>query len=154
MEAEKKLTALEQKWQDEKAAKGPRLDDAITDAGKVDEEKLNSGVLDLVPDPTGWRLAILPYRGTKTSKGGIVLAEETQKRTQLATNVGYVLKVGPLAYADETKFPDGPWCKPGDWVIFGRYAGSRIQIDGGEIRLLNDDEILGHVSDPENILHM
>ena len=65
-----------------------------------------------------------------------------------------MLKAGPLAYADASKFPDGPWCKEGDWVIFGRYAGSRIQIDGGEIRLLNDDEILGIVTDPENILHM
>ena len=62
-----------------------------------------------------------------------MLAKETQERTQLATNVGYVLKAGPLAYADASKFPDGPWCKEGDWVIFGRYAGSRIQIDGGEI---------------------
>jgi co-chaperonin GroES (HSP10) len=67
--------------------------------------------------------------------------------------VGYVLKLGPLAYADESKFPDGAWCKPGDWVVFGRYAGSRIQIEGGEIRLLNDDEILGIVSDPASILH-
>jgi len=83
-----------------------------------------------------------------------VLADETRQRTQLATNVGYVLKVGGLSYADESKFPHGPWCKPGDWVIFGRYAGSRIQIDGGEIRLLNDDEILGIVNDPEDILHM
>jgi co-chaperonin GroES (HSP10) len=83
-----------------------------------------------------------------------VLADETRQRTQLATNVGYVLKVGDLSYADESKFPHGPWCKEGDWVIFGRYAGSRIQIDGGEIRLLNDDEILGIVNDPEDILHM
>ena len=83
-----------------------------------------------------------------------MLADETQKRTQLATNVGYVLKTGDLAYADESKFPNGAWCKTGDWVIFGRYAGSRIQIDGGEIRLLNDDEILGVVNDPEDILHM
>ena len=82
------------------------------------------------------------------------MAKETQERTQLATNVGFVLKKGPLAYADPSKFPDGAWCNEGDWVIFGRYAGSRIQIDGGEIRLLNDDEILGIVTDPENVLHM
>lgn len=154
---EQKLTALEQIWQTAKEAEPPKklgIDQAITENGKIDTEKLVSNVLDLIPQPTGWRLAILPYRGTKTTKGGIVLADETQKRAQLATNVGYVLKTGDLAYADESKFPNGPWCKTGDWVIFGRYAGSRIQIDGGEIRLLNDDEILGVVNDPEDILHM
>jgi co-chaperonin GroES (HSP10) len=60
-----------------------------------------------IPTPTGWRIAILPYRGAEKTKGGIVLSEETQKRTQLATVCGYVLKVGTLAYMDETKFPTG-----------------------------------------------
>jgi co-chaperonin GroES (HSP10) len=154
METERKLTALEEKWQAQNAVKRPTLDQAITEDGKVNETALQGFVLDLIPKPTGWRLAILPYRGSKASKGGILFSDETQKRTQLATNVGYVLRVGDLAYADQTKFPNGPWCQKGDWVIFGRYAGSRIQIDGGEIRLLNDDEILGVVNDPEDILHM
>lgn len=148
-----KLTALEQKWADDKANQKPSLNDAYTDDGTVPESGLTQSVLDLIPQPTGWRLALLPYRGAGTSKGGIMLTKETTERTQLATNVGYVLKLGPLAYADESKFPDGAWCKPGDWVVFGRYAGSRIQIEGGEIRLLNDDEILGIVSDPASILH-
>ena len=67
---------------------------------------------------------------------------------------GYVLKVGDLAYADANKFFTGPWCKEGDWIIFGRYAGARIPIDGGEIRFINDDEVLGVVNDPSDILHM
>jgi len=144
------LTALEEKWK----ASQPSLYDAYSEDGKVHEEGIPENVLDLVPQPTGWRIALLPYRGAATTKGGIMLAKETQERNQLATNVGYVLKTGPLAYADEFKFPDGPWCKEGDWVIFGRYAGSRIQIEGGEIRLLNDDEVLGTVSNPESILHI
>ena len=145
-----KLTALEKKWQ----GSPPSLEDAYGEEGKINEEGIPESVLDLVPQPTGWRITLLPYRAATTTKGGIVLAKETQERNQLATNVGCVLKMGPLAYADESKFPHGPWCKEGDWVIFGRYAGSRIQIDGGEIRLLNDDEILGTVSDPESILHI
>jgi len=145
-----KLTALEKKWQ----GSSPSLEDAYGEGGKINEEGIPESVLDLVPQPTGWRITLLPYRGATTTKGGIVLAKETQERNQLATNVGCVLKMGPLAYADASKFPHGPWCKEGDWVIFGRYAGSRIQIDGGEIRLLNDDEILGTVSDPESILHI
>jgi co-chaperonin GroES (HSP10) len=54
---------------------------------------------------------------------------------------------------DKEKFPTGPWCKEGDWVIFARYAGSRLPIEGGEVRLLNDDEVLGTIKDPESVLH-
>ena len=64
-----------------------------------------------------------------------------------------MLKVGPLAYQDEQKFPTGPWCEDGDWVLFGRYAGSRFDIEGGEVKILNDDEIIAKVEDPEAILH-
>ncbi len=154
---EKPLTALEQKWKEEaeaKAARGPNLTDAYDDEGNFDPEQLSEPVRDRIPVPVGWRIAILPYRGPQKTKGGIVLAEETQKKTQLATTVGYVLRMGELAYKDESKFPMGPWCKEGDWIIFGRYAGSRITIDGGEIRILNDDEIIGRISNPADILHM
>jgi len=154
MQTATQLTPLEQKWQKEREEKGPTLDDAYSDEGQFDPASLEASVRDRIPTPTGWRIAILPYRGAEKTKGGIVLAEETQKRTQLATVCGYVLKVGELAYGDASKFPGGPWCKEGDWVIFGRYAGSRIGIDGGEIRILNDDEIIGRVNDPEDILHM
>jgi co-chaperonin GroES (HSP10) len=149
----KKLTALEEKWQQEIAAKTPSLEDAYTTDG-LKPENLDASVVDRIPTPTGWRIAILPYRGAEKTKGGIALAEETQRKQQLTTVCGYVLKVGPVAYADEGKFPTGPWCKQGDWIIFGRYAGARIPIDGGEIRLINDDEVLGIVNDPEDVLHM
>ena len=147
------MTALERKWAEEAQSKAPSLDDAYTESG-FSPEKLHQSVKDMIPTPTGWRIAILPYRGAEKTKGGIVLSEETQRKTQLSTVCGYVLKVGSLAYADESKFPTGPWCKEGDWIIFGRYAGARIPIDGGEIRLINDDEVLGVVRDPEDILHM
>ena len=74
------------------------------------------------------------------------------EETQIAANVGLVLKVGPDAYNDRDRFPNGAWCKEKDWVIFARYAGSRLNIEGGELRLLNDDEILVAVDDPESIL--
>ena len=64
-----------------------------------------------------------------------------------------MLKIGNLAYKDSEKFPDGPWCEKGDWVMFARYSGSRFKIDGGEVRILNDDEILACVLDPEDVLH-
>ena len=151
--ADESLTALERKWREEAENKGPKLEDSYTEDG-FDPSKLDKAVMDRIPTPTGWRIAILPYRGAEKSKGGIVLAEETQRKSNLATVCGYVLKVGSLAYGDESKFPTGAWCKEGDWIIFGRYAGARMAIDGGEIRILNDDEILATISDPEDILHM
>jgi len=147
------ITALEQKWKAEEEAKEPTLDDAYID-GVFNPKEIPNSVLDRIPDPSGWRIAILPYRGAEKTKGGIVLSEETQKKTVLNTVCGYVLKMGDLAYSDESKFPTGPWCEEGEWIIFGRYAGARIPIDGGEIRFINDDEVLGVINDPDDILHM
>ena len=90
--------------------------------------------------------------GDKT-KGGVVLAESTIERQQVASQCGLVLAMGPQCYKDKERYPTGPWCKVNDWVVFARYAGSRINIEGGEIRLLNDDEILATVQNPEDILH-
>jgi co-chaperonin GroES (HSP10) len=148
------MTALERKWAEEAANKEPELQDAYDDDGKLDTEKLDGAVMDRIPMPTGWRLVVLPYQGTKKSKGGIVLADQTLEKQRVTTVCGYVLAVGDLAYADTNKFPSGPWCKKGDWIVFGRYAGARLPIDGGEIRILNDDEILARVNNPEDILHM
>ena len=105
-----------------------------------------------LPNPTGWRMLILPFKMGEKTKGGVVLADETIERSQVASTCGLVLRMGPYCYNKE-KFPEGPWCKKGDWVIFARYAGSRILIDGGEVRLLNDDEILATIDNPEDIFH-
>lgn len=106
-----------------------------------------------MPDPTGWRLLILPYRGKGKTDGGIFLPDQTVEEHTISTQVGYVLKTGPLAYQDPDKFESGPWCEKGDWVMFARYAGSRFKIDGGEVRILNDDEVLAKIKEPEDILH-
>ena len=126
-------------------------------AKKEAEEKAKQKPLsERVPQPTGWRILVMPYTGKEKTDSGIYIPDNARDREARATVVCYVVKVGPLAYKDPDKFgPESqPWCKEGDWVIFGRYAGSRIQIDGGEIRLLNDDEILGIVNDPDDIIHM
>mgnify|MGYP003628099508 FL=1 len=98
-------------------------------------------------------MLILPYAGPEKTKGGIYLSENTQETIQLTTVVGLVLKQGNLCYRDKEKFPLGKWCAEKDWVIFGRYAGSRFKITGGEVRILNDDEIIATVSNPADILH-
>lgn len=148
------ITALEQKWAEEKAEKVPSLDDAYQDDGSLDVENLDVSVKDRIPKPTGWRIILLPYKGAEKSKGGILLADQTREKQQITTVCAYVLAVGPLAYKDEAKFPAGAWCKEGDWIIFGRYAGARVGLDGGEIRIINDDEVLAVINNPEDILHM
>jgi len=105
-----------------------------------------------LPAPSGWRLLVLPFTPKEKTKGGILIAQEALDKLRIATNCGYVLKMGPLTYHDKEKFPTGPWCKKGDWVIFARYAGSRLPIEGGEVRILNDDEVLGTIKDPESVL--
>lgn len=105
-----------------------------------------------LPRPTGYRILILPFAPASVTKGGIHIAKQTVDKERLATVVGYVVSMGPDAYSDTFKFPEGAWCKEGDWVIFGRYAGARFQIEGGDMRLLNDDEILATIDDPEAIL--
>jgi len=141
----------------------PKKTEALLDAYKQQEQvqtfldaqavSENKSLLDRLPSPTGWRILVLPYAGPKKTKGGIILTDTTSETIQMTTVCAYVLKVGDLAYKDKEKFPDGPWCQKGDWVIFGRYAGSRFKIDGGEVRILNDDEIIAKIQNPEDIHH-
>tara|TARA_R100000656_G_scaffold63001_1_gene48449 strand:+ start:211 stop:492 length:282 start_codon:yes stop_codon:yes gene_type:complete len=87
------------------------------------------------------------------TQGGVLITDSALERQQVASQCGLVLAMGSQCYKDKERYPDGPWCKVNDWVVFARYAGSRINIEGGEIRLLNDDEILATVQDPKDILH-
>lgn len=144
------MTALQKKWAEERAVE-QRVEE---DESSKRPEDLDQSVIDRIPKPTGWRIVVLPFKPPKKSKGGIVLAEQAVERLQIATVCGYVVSTGPLAYADKEKFPEGPWCKKGDWIVFGRYAGARISLDDGEIRILNDDEVLATIRDPEDIRHM
>ena len=119
----------------------------------LDPSKIDKSLLDRMPDPTGWRILVLPYKGKGKTEEAFC-SDQILANQEISTQVGYVLKVGPLAYEDKDKFPLGTWCNKGDWVIFARYAGSRFKIEGGEVRILNDDEILAKISDPEDILHV
>ena len=115
-------------------------------------ERLKTKETNKLPQHTGWRLVVLPFKMKEKTKVGIFLGQDTLERQQVGSNCGLVLAMGPHCY-DKDKFPEGPWCKKGEWVIFAKYAGSRIQIDGGEVRLLNDDEVLAKIDNPEDLLH-
>ena len=143
-EVPKHKNALEEKYKEQQveSVEVKRIDE--TNVGDIKSE---------LPVPSGWRLLVLPFTPKEKTKGGIIIAQESLDKARIATNCGYVVKMGPMAYGDKEKFPSGPWCKEGDWVIFARYAGSRIEIEGGEVRLLNDDEVLGTINNPESVLH-
>ena len=143
-EVPKHKNALEEKYKEQKVE--------FVEEKRVDETNV-ANIQDELPIPSGWRLLVLPFTPKEKTKGGIIIAQEALDKARIATNCGYVVKIGPMAYGDKEKFPTGPWCKKGDWVIFARYAGSRLPIEGGEVRLLNDDEVLGTIKDPESVLH-
>jgi len=144
-EVPKTRLALEEKYQSEEKSKEP-------EKKNIDETNVDS-ISDQLPEPSGYRLLVLPFTPKDKTKGGILIAQETLDKLRIAVNCGYVIKMGPLAYKDKEKFGEQPWCKKGDWVIFARYAGSRLPIEGGEVRILNDDEVLGTIKDPEAVLH-
>ena len=144
-EAPKIKLALEEKYEEEKKNLPPEPEPLSPD---------NIGdTVDELPEPSGYRILVLPFTPKNKTKGGILFSQETLDKARIATTCGYVLKMGDLAYQDKDKFKE-PWCKKGDWVIFARYAGSRLPIEGGEVRILNDDEVLGTVKDPESLLHL
>ena len=144
-EAPKIKLALEEKYKEEKKNLPPEPEPLSPD---------NIGdTVDELPEPSGYRILVLPFTPKNKTKGGILFSQESLDKARIATTCGYVLKMGDLAYKDKDKFGE-PWCKKGDWVIFARYAGSRLPIEGGEVRILNDDEVLGTVKDPESLLHL
>ena len=138
---------LEEKYQEEDKFK------SIDSKEPLNPDNIGSDTVDQLPEPTGYRLLVLPFTPKNKTKGGILFSQETLDRARIATTCGYVLKMGSLCYKDK-KFTSGPWCKKGDWVIFARYAGSRLPIEGGEVRILNDDEVIGTIKDPESVLHL
>jgi len=137
---------LEEKYEEEKKNQAPEKE-------PLNPDNIGDETVSQLPEPSGYRLLVLPFTPNNKTKGGIIFSQETLDRARIATTCGYVLKMGPLCYKDE-KFTSGPWCKKGDWVIFARYAGSRLPIEGGEVRLLNDDEVLGTIQNPESVLHL
>ena len=139
-EIPKHRNALQQKYNEEES-----------NVKRLDPDNIKE-VADELPEPSGYRILLLPFTPKEKTKGGILFSQEQLDKARIATTCGYVLKMGELAYQDKDKF-DKPWCKVGDGVLLARYAGSRLPIEGGEVRIINDDEVLGTIKDPESILH-
>ena len=104
-----------------------------------------------LPDPSGYRiLCAIPEIENKFDSG-LVKAEVTVHNEELLTTVLFVAKMGPDCYKDKERFPSGPWCKVGDFILVRPHAGSRLKIHGREFRIINDDSVEGVVQDPRGI---
>lgn len=101
-----------------------------------------------LPDPTGYRILLALPKPDDTYQSGLIKADIAKHHEEITSVIGFVLKLGAECYVDGKKFPSGPWCKQGDFVLVGSYKGTRFKIHGQEFRMINDDDVLGIVSDP------
>ena len=139
----------------QEAKSSDSLNSTYVDANErvLDPSLLDKPLLERLPQPTGWRVLVMPYQGKAKTASGLYIPDEVRERESVATTVAYVMKVGPLAYKDPDKFGTDcePWCEEGQWVCIGRYSGSRFKIDGGEVRIINDDEVIATILEPDDI---
>tara|TARA_R100000687_G_scaffold80644_1_gene76403 strand:+ start:551 stop:937 length:387 start_codon:yes stop_codon:yes gene_type:complete len=119
-----------------------------TNGDGVEEEVTNASQL---PEPCGWKLLIAIPEVEDKTEGGIIKSTEAMQEEGLSTVVGFVMKLGPLAYRDIVRFPTGPWCQEGNFILMRAYSGTRIKIHGKEFRLINDDTVEAVVDDPRGI---
>jgi|TARA_R110000787_G_scaffold88852_4_gene188383 co-chaperonin GroES (HSP10) len=101
-----------------------------------------------LPEVKGFRILCAVPQVEGTYDSGIVKAQKTKSIEEISTVVLFVMKLGDMAYIDEQRFPTGPWCKEGDFVITRAYSGTRIRIHGREFRIINDDTVEAVVDDP------
>ena len=119
---------------------------------KLKEEEMAQDKLDaLIPKPVGYRILIALPNIEETFDGGIVKAAKTLRDEYILSTIGLVLDMGDQAYADKDRFPTGPWCKQGDYVMFRANTGTRFKVGNQEYRLMNDDSIEAVVDDPSVI---
>ena len=104
-----------------------------------------------VPDPSGYRILCGIPNIEETYDSGILKSDMTIQHEELLTTVLFVMKMGPDCYKDKERFPSGPWCKEGDFILVRPHAGTRLKIHGQEFRIINDDSVEGAVEDPRGI---
>lgn len=113
---------------------------------KSNEEKATQ-----LPKPSGYRILCAIPEVEKEYESGIVKADLTLHNEEILTTVLFVVDLGPDCYQDKTRFPNGPWCKKGDFILVRPHSGSRLVIHGREFRIINDDSVEAVVDDPRGI---
>ena len=121
---------------------------------EINIDESNSRKATQMPKPTGYKILIaLPEPDEKTD-GGIIKASQTIHNEEVGSIVGFVLDTGPDVYSDSVRFPTGPFCKKGDWIVMRSYTGTRFMVHGKEFRLINDDSVEAVVEDPRGIVRV
>jgi co-chaperonin GroES (HSP10) len=104
-----------------------------------------------LPRPSGWKILCAIPEIDREYESGLVKADETLRIEETLTTVLFVVDLGPDCYTDKTRYPSGPWCKKGDFILVRPNAGSRLVIHGREFRMINEDSVEGVVDDPRGI---
>jgi len=117
----------------------------------IEATKEQAGKAKLLPEPKGYRILCAVPQVEEEYEGGLIKAEDTKKTEEQTTVVLFIVKMGDLCYADKDRFPTGPWCKEGDFVLTRPYSGTRVVIHGREFRIINDDTVEAVVQDPRGI---
>ena len=124
----------------------------VPESESVKAPDISADTKSQLPEPAGWRILVAMPRAEEKTDGGIVKASQTIKDEEVSNICGYVMKLGPECYNDTKRFPSGPWCKVGDWVVFRGYSGTRMKMYGQEFRLINDDTVEAVVDDPTGVV--
>jgi co-chaperonin GroES (HSP10) len=112
------------------------------------EKIADESITTKLPEPSGYRLLIALPEVEERTEGGVYLPDKLKDMENTASILGFVVKMGPDAYSDTDKFPTGPWCKEGDFIVFRSYSGTRFKLRGKEFRLINDDTVEAVIDDP------
>ena len=113
---------------------------------QTDEEKAKQ-----LPEPVGYRILCAIPDAEATFESGLIKADQTMRNEEVLSTVFFVVKMGPDCYQDKNRFPNGAWCKEGDFILVRPNAGTRLIIHGREFRIINDDSVEGVVQDPRGI---
>ena len=130
------------------------LTEAVTEKDiepEIEENKKTLNFASQLPEAKGYKLLIALPEVEEMTDAGIIKSEDSRHEESIATVVGWVMSMGPDAYASYARFPSGPYCQLGDWVIFRAFSGTRIKIHGKEFRLINDDTVEAVVEDPRGV---
>jgi co-chaperonin GroES (HSP10) len=104
-----------------------------------------------LPEPAGYHILVALPEAEEKYDSGLIKADETRRYEEVLSTVFFVVALGPDCYKDPEKFPTGPWCKKGDFVLARPNSGTRLKIHGREFRLINDDSVEAVVQDPRGI---
>jgi|TARA_R100000908_G_C3753396_1_gene147790 co-chaperonin GroES (HSP10) len=121
--------------------------EAVKKVDEMEPEKAHQ-----LPKPSGYKILIALPEPEEKTEGGILKAKQTMDLEEIGSICGFVLAIGPDAYKDKKRFPNGAYCKEGDFILMRSYSGTRFKIHGKEFRLINDDSVEAVIDDPRGII--